>query len=232
MAPLIPHLTRRRLSRLALLAIAWSAMSGHAFSGCKSLFSPAVPEPPSGRPIVLDYRSPQNTLRTMEAGIAAKAQGSSAWLGAFPDSLRPEDGPGYHQIFDPADVAYFEGVCQCETPNDWRFSQEQNFYLSLLDVRPNEEYQAEFRAVEAFPDQEAGDTQAVLYRQYIFQAVSADGNLRTVFAVGYASLTFTKVAADKWLITRWEDHVDPAVGVNPLDGYQLTLGRRRLGSTR
>ena len=125
---------RRALPRLALLVLAWSTLTGGVFSGGCGLFTPAVPEPPSGRPIVLDYRSPEATLRTMALGIESKGQGASAWLGAFADSSRPEDGPGYHQFFDPADVEFYEGACGCEAPTSWRNSQEQAFYLEFLSV--------------------------------------------------------------------------------------------------
>ena len=222
----------RGLPRLALLALAWCTLTGGVFSGCRGLFTPAIPEPPTGRPIVPDYRSPEATLRTMALGIQAKGQGASAWLGAFADSTRPEDGPAYHQFFDPADLEFDQGTCGCEAPTDWRTSQEQEFYLEFLSVRPSDEYAAIFDSVETRPDPTAGDTEAVLHRRYLVLATALDGNSTQVIAVGFADLTFTKVAAGRWLITRWEDHVDPDVGVNPSDPEQLTLGRRRLESTR
>jgi len=231
MAHLSPTGTGRRLRHLALLAVSWCFMTGAFYSGCKGLFTPAIPEPPSGSPIVPDYRSPEATLNTMKLGIAAKGLGASAWLGAFPDSTRPEEGPAYHQIFDPFDLASFEAACQCDGPSDWRAGQEQNFYLAFIAVRPSDEYAASFEVVEDHPDVDpVGDT-ANRYRYYKVLATAPDGNSRLVIAIGFADLTFTK-EGDRWLITRWEDHVDPAIGVNPIDPYQLTLGRRRLESTQ
>jgi hypothetical protein len=218
--------------RLVVLAIGWCLMTGGVFSGCKGLFTPAVPEPPSGDPIIVNYRSPEATLNTMELGIALKGQGAAAWLGAFADSTRPEDGAGYHQFFDPADKAFFEGACQCEAPSDWGYSQEQNFYLSLLDVRPGDEYVALIDSVEDLPDPEPTDTEAVLHRHYRLLAIAPAAEDTLIIAIGYADLTLTKFTADRWLITRWDDRVDPAVGVNPTDPYLLTLGRRRLESTQ
>jgi hypothetical protein len=232
MAPLILHARGHRLRRLALLAVSWCMMTGGAFSGCRGLFTPAIPEPPTGNPIVVDYRSPEATLRTMKLGIAAKGQGASAWLGAFPDSLRPEDGPGYHQIFDPADKSLFEAACGCLAPGDWRTSQEQDFYLSFLEVRLSDAYVAVFDSIDALPDGTPTASTALLHRRYAVYANAPDGNTTLIIAIGYADLTFTKLTGDRWLITRWEDHVDPAVGVNPSDPYQLSLGRRRLESTR
>ncbi len=232
MAPLRHRIVRRRLARLVLLGIGWCALTGGVFSGCRGLFTPATPEPPSGQSIVLNYRSPEATLNTMELGIAAKGQGSTAWLGAFADSARPEDGPGYHHFFDSGDVGVFEAACGCQAPADWRTSQEQNFYLALLDVRPGDDYVAFFELVEANPDPPPTDTQAILHRRYRVLANAPDASSALVIAIGFADLTFTKISADRWLITKWEDHVDPEVGVNPSDPYQLTLGRRRLESTR
>jgi hypothetical protein len=218
--------TSRRLRRLTVLLIAWCATTGGVFSGCRGLFTPAIPEPPSGRPILANYRTPELTLQTMEQGIAAKAAGGAAWLGAFADSTRPEEGPAYHQVFDPADKA----ACQCTAPNDWRVPEEQNFFPSLLDVRPGDDYLAVFDSVEATPDYyPPGDTQAFLHRHYVIYANAPDGLSTLKIAVGYADLTFTRfLGPDRWLITRWEDHVDPEV----TDPDVLTLGRRRLESTR
>lgn len=230
MAPLGTSPARRRLRRLALLAVAWGMMTGGVFSGCRGLFKPAIPEPPSGRPIVINYRSPEATLATMELGIGAKAQGEAAWLGAFADSTSPDDSPAYHQIFDPADLL----SCQCENPGDWRVTQEQIFFFDFLDVRSGEEYAAIFDSVDATPDQPPGDTEAIVHRHYRVFANAPDGNSTRIIAIGYADLIFTKFSGDRWLITRWEDHVDPDVGVNPSapHEYELTLGRRRLDSTR
>jgi hypothetical protein len=232
MAHLMKRPSGHRLRHLAVLAIGWCMMTGGVFSGCRGLFTPAIPKPPTGPPIVVNYRTPEATLGTMRQGIAAKGQGASAWLGAFPDSLRPEDGPGYHQFFDSADKSFFEGACQCQAPPDWRTSQEQDFYLSLIDVRPGDEYRIDFVPDPTSPDPDPGDTQVLLHRHYVLLANSPDGNSSLIIAIGFADLTFSKVVGDRWLITKWDDHVDPAVGVNPSDPYQLSLGRRRLESTR
>ena len=220
---------RRRSLRLALLGLAWCLLSGHVFSGCKGLFTPAVPEPPTGKPIVVNYRSPEATLITMQAGIAAKGQGSTAWVGAFADSTRPEDKPAYHHFFAPGDVAVFEAACTCEAPSDWRAPQEQNFFQALLDVRPSDEYAMVMDSIVTLPDPPAEEAQAILYRSYQVLATSPDGNSTLIIARGYAYLTFSKKGAD-WLVTGWDDHPDP--DTDPNDPYQLTLGRRRLESTR
>ncbi len=227
-----PRRPRVRARALLALALVWLTLTGGVFSGCRGLFTPAIPEPPSGRPIVVDYRSPDATLRTMAQGIQAKGQGASAWLGAFADSSRPEDGPGYHQFFDPNDLAFFQSACGCEAPTSWRNSQEQAFFLEFIGVRPSDDYAILFEEIEQEPDPPAEDALAVLHRRYRVLATSPDGNSTRIIAIGLVSLTVSKIAADRWLITRWQDRVDPAVGVNPTDPDQLSLGRRRLESTR
>jgi len=232
MGVLTPRGVRRALPRLALLALVWFALTGHVLSGCKGLFKTATPEPPSGPPVRLNYSSPEATLLTMESGMEAKGQGLSAWLGAFADSTNPiSDVIGYHQVFDGADLQFFGSACHCEVPTDWRFSQEQQFFLDFLNVRPSDNYAAVFDSVPQTPDPPPGDQSALLYRQYKVYANAIDGNATTVIGIGFADLTFTKIGTN-WLITRWVDHVDPAIGVNPSEPDQLTLGRRRLESTR
>jgi hypothetical protein len=222
---------RRGAGRLALLALCWIVMTGGVFSGCKGLFTPAVPEAPTGPPLIPNYRSPELTLRTMKEALAAKARGSSAWLGAFADSSAP-GVPGYHQFFDPTDLSVFGSSCGCQVPSDWSLTQEQTFYLQFLNVRPSDNYQAVFDSVADNPDPPpTDDTHAVLHRHYQLIATSPDGNSTLIIAIGYADLTLTKVG-DQWLITRWDDHVDPLVTANPIDPYQLTLGRRRLEASQ
>jgi len=229
--PALRRPLRRARPRLALLALVWFTLTGHVFSGCQGLFKPAVPEPPTGPPVQLDYSSPEATLKTMERGMQAKGQGSAAWLGAFADSTRPDDLIGYHQVFDGGDIQFFVSACGCEAPSDWRYSQEQAFFLEFLNVRPSDDYAAKFDSIPAQPDDPPGDTEAVLHRDYQVLANAIDGSSTTIIAIGTADLTFTKKSS-QWLITRWVDHVNPTIGVNPNDPDQLTLGRRRLETTR
>lgn len=225
---LTPGAMRRAMSRLALVTIAWLTLSGHVFSGCKGLFKPAVPEPPSGPPVQLDYSSPEATLKTMERGMHAKGQGASAWLGAFADSSRPDDPIGYHQIFDPADLV----ACVCQAPSDWGWGKEQEFYLDFLNVRPSDDYSAKFDSLSDPSDPPPGDEEILLYRGYQVVAQPTSGGSSTVIAVGWAELTFHKVPGDNWLISRWVDHVDTRYPIDASKPDQLTLGRRRLDATR
>jgi hypothetical protein len=163
----------------------------------------------------------------MVAGMQAKGPGASAWLGAFSD----EEGARYRQIFDAADFTAYQNACACQGPTEWGLAQENTFFLEFLNVRPSDTYVAEFDSVESNPDPPAGDSEALLYRRYQVFAFSADGNSTTIIAVGFANLTFTRLPTG-WLITRWEDHVDPEIGAYPVNPDLLSLGRRRLESSR
>lgn len=218
-----PRSIARALPRLALLALVWCALTGGVFSGCRGLFTPVTPERPTTAPVIPNYRRPDLTLRTMGEAIQAKDQGTDAWVGAFADSNAPSDGPGFHLIIDPDDLR----VCNCGAPTVWRASDERQFYLEFMKLSVSAAYVAIFDSVDATPDPQPTDTQALLYRRYQVLATEEDGNT-SIIAVGYADLTFTKISTDRWLITRWVDHVDPLIGANPIDPEQLTLGRRRL----
>jgi hypothetical protein len=222
---------KRRAGPLALLALCWCAMTGGVFSGCKGLFTPAVPEAPAGAVVIPNYRSPQLTLRTMQDAMAAKALGGTAWLGAFADSTSPQT-PAYHHFFDAADVSVFSAQCQCLPPSDWSWSQEQQFFLQFLNVRPGDNYVAVFDPIVENPDPPETENEALLYRRYRVIAASPDETSTLIIATGTADITFTKTTGDNWLITRWVDHVDPDVGPTPVDPYQISLGRHRLEASR
>lgn len=221
---------RRALPRLAFLAMVWGVLSGGVFSGCRGLFTPAIPEAPTGPPIVLDYSEPVDVLRTMTAGLEAKAQGSSAWLGGFADAARG-DSVDYHQVFDAVDLSAFEASCGCAAPTDWQVSQEREFYGSLVDVRPSDEYAMAFDSLQTDPDPAPADHKVTYFRKYTLIARDPDSGSSLIIGIGFARLTFTEVEVNRWAISRWEDQVDPDVGGNPGD-ERLTLGRRRMESIR
>lgn len=214
-----------------MLACCWFTVTGAVFSGCNGLFTPAVPEPPTGNPIVANYRSPEAALQTMELGIAAKAEGAAAYLGAFADSTSAGDLAGYHQVFDPIVVDSWEQSTGRTAPSDWNFSLEQSFFLKFVaTVLPDYDFAATFEPVVGETDPDPTETRVDLHRRYLVLAVSPAGTSQSTIAIGLANLTFTKFPGERWLITRWEDRLDPAVGAAPADTNQLTLGRRRLDS--
>lgn len=221
------------MRRIAVLALCWFTLTSGVFSGCNGLFTPAVPEPPTGNPIVANYRSPEAALQTMALGIAAKAEGRAAYLGAFADSTSPSDSAGYHQVFDPTVVDFWKQTSGRTPPSDWDFSLEQSFFLKFVaTIYPGHEFIAIFELGDR-PDPDPVPTEpnrVELYRRYTVFAVSPADNSTSIIAIGLANLTFRRFPGERWLITRWEDRLDPAVGAIPAEQDQLTLGRRRLDS--
>lgn len=176
------------------------------------------------------YATPEETLESIATALANRSSAAAGYLGAFADSTGPGT-PAYHHDFDPADVAAFESGCGCQAPGDWGFSQESAFLTPFLNVRPADRYTAVFETLDEYPDPPPLATEALLARRY--RVIATDANEEaSVIAIGFAEVRFKKVAGDRWLITRWVDHLDPGIGPNPVDPNQVTLGRRRLDSTR
>lgn len=203
-----------------------------ALAGCRGLFTPAVPEPPTTVPFVPNYSSPTATMNTMENALHAKAFGRTAWLDAFaPDSTGPGT-PAYHHFFDPADVSAFVGSCGgCEAPTTWDQSRETAFFQYFLGVRPSDNYSLTLTAVPERPDPEPGEDEVTLYREYLVIATSPDETSTLIIARGAADITFTRISGS-WVITRWSDHLDPDVGPFPVNPYELSMGRLRLEASR
>ena len=214
-----------------MLLAAWITTTSALFGGCTGLFRPAKPEAPSattgGGEITPDYGLPSAALETMAQGIAAKARGQTAYIGAFSDSAR--DGYPFYADFDP-DVARRFEASGGPVPV-WNLTREKLFYPDLIGVR-TQNYIMRWTANEAAGDDDfdpaTGDS--TLHRRYEVFSVSNDGNTLSTIAVGLADLRFKHVTASRWAIVRWQDYVDPAIGINPADPDQITLGERRLKS--
>ena len=175
--------------------------------------------------------SPTITLMALAAAIEAKDSpfAYGQYYGCFADSADPGT-PAYRQTFDPADVAFFESACACPAPTDWRLTQEMQFYTALVELAPNDEYAVAFDSVETRPDSPVTGDTTTLHRRYEIRAVGVDRVVTTI-AIGFADLSFQRLADGRWVITRWDDHVDPAIGSNPPDATSYTMGSRRMQST-
>jgi hypothetical protein len=190
-------------------------MTGGVFGGCGHLFKPATPEAPTEKPVVLHYETVELTLKTMENGIAAKAGGVDAWLGAF-------DPTSYQQVFDPDDVSH----CGCQAPTEWGYLAEQSAYLYLIGFRPADSYSLAFSAwPEAGAEPVATPDEATIFRRYQIVANSPDGNSSLIVAIGTVELTLKNIGGN-WLITKWIDHRDIKAAPD-----LETMGTRRLEST-
>jgi len=211
--------------------VAWITTTSALFGGCTDLFRPAKPEAPSpttgGEEITPDYSQPSSGLETIAKGIAAKARGQTAYIGAFADSTR--DRYPFYADFDPEVVRRIES--SGGTVPVWNLAREKFFYPAFMQVR-TQNYVMRWTGNEAAGDDDfdpvTGDS--TLHRRYEVFAVSDDGNTLSTIAVGLADLRFKHVSASRWAIVRWQDYVDPAIGINPGDPDQITLGERRLKS--
>jgi hypothetical protein len=212
--------------RRSLPAVGLMIAVGLPLSGCIGLFEPAVPQPPetSGNVnIVRDYRDPISTLGTMAAGIAAKGlgNGKAAYVGAFADST--VDGVPFYATFDPAVAARYPTV------PTWNLGLESNFYSDFVGLR-SDGYTMRWTEASAPGDEiDLLNGEAEIYRRYEVFTVAEDGSTLGRIAVGIAHL-FYKRFGSRWAIVRWEDQVDPNVGVEPADPDELSLSARRLGS--
>ena len=220
---------RRVAGRLAVLGLSWLALTGGVFSGCRGLFTPSVPEPPSGPPLVVNYNTVTATLNTMAAGIARKSQdGSAAYLGGFADGS-VAGSPTYSQTFDPGVIQRCSQTAGCSVPV-WDYQEEIGFYSYLIGIKPTYSYTLLWQVDVAHPDPPSDGVTAEIHRHYQVITLAPDGITAVQIAIGYADMVFTKIAS-KWVITQWADRVDPLIGVYPTNLEQLSLGARRLEST-
>ena len=212
-----------------VLALCWFALAGAFFGGCDGLFRPAKPEGPAlgVTPIRLVYSDPDSTLATMALGIEAKGRnnGRDAYLGGLADSTGPET-PAFHQFFDPFVLDNCRNSPGCVLPpDDWNLLLESPFYGWFSSLR-NEEYDLQWIDDPTHPptDDDANGIK-IRSRKYVVTTLES----HTIIAQGFADLTFRLSAQGKWQIARWNDRVDPDVGVTP-SGQQFSLGARRIQS--
>lgn len=200
-----------------------------ALSGC-DLFRPAEPEPPAaGTGFVPDYSQPDSSLATIARALADKGLtiGSVAYAGAFAESVTAGAVAGFHHLFWPEDAASFSQAGGT-VPSDWGFSLEQTFYSRFVRLRPDA-YRMAWMVDPPNPDDIGADV-ATIHRHYLVTSHSSDGTQTSVLAIGYADLRLLRFSDGAWRIVRWDDRRDP--GADPSDPEQITLGRRRLNTTR
>ncbi len=186
--------------------------------GC-NLFQPRTAVPPSSGGLKTDYSSPEATLGTMAGAIEAKAPGStsSAYMNALADSI----GSG--------DLVAWHNVTNRDPPALWGRDLERQLFNTLqnLSTDPftfvwNEDVQ------HPNPDFPSPGVE-VLHKQYVLTATPEAGGNTVTLVTGYADLTFIKSKdGQRWVIERWQDRVDPAVGPNPSSGNR-SFSALRLG---
>lgn len=213
--------SRRGPAALTLALIATLAGS------CVNPFRPATPEVSTGAGVIANYSTVEKLLQTMADAIEAKSEsGRNAYNGALADSVALGTR-AFYAIPYPA----VQDLWPTKT-EPWDIVQERNFYDYLRGVAQTFAYTCSLEVDNTRPsdsiDEAAGT--AVYYRKYTLQATSPDGLVTKTIAIGYADLYLQKLNS-RWYLYRWEDRIDPSVGVVPADATQWSMGWRRLDST-
>lgn len=214
---------------VTLLTASGLALGLALVAGCTNPFTPASPEKPNASAIVEDFTTPAGVLNTIALGVMARGvNGRSAYTDSFADSTSPST-PAFYAFHDPA-VTDAYVIKSGSQPPDWTLYYERRFYDYLSIVAPST-YTYTFAWA---PDNNSPSDQidltagtALLHRYYVLEASSSTVN--AVYAVGYADLYLQKVNG-RWVLYRWQDRVDPTVGVQPADGTGFSIGYRRLDS--
>ena len=221
-----PNRVRRLLCTALLLApLAMAA-------GCVNPFKPADPQLPSGDIVPENFGTPEEVLETMRVGIVSRSvNGGDAYLHAFAESTALGDR-AFRAFYDPAVKATWQSVNQLTAPEPWDLALERNLPQKLDDIRPTSpEYIFQWAQDPDFPLDPpiTGDT-AQIHRKYTLFARISGGEDIEIIGIGFADLSLQKERSGRWSIFRWQDRVDPAVGVNPAETDQRTFSWWRLES--
>lgn len=187
-------------------------------TGC-NYFRPSQPEIPREDGVVPDYSSAEATLLTIVQSIRDKSStnGQSAYIGSFADLTA--DGVAYVAEFDPITIARFPGQ-----PTDWDRGREEIYYAKLCQLLPSATFDFVWGTFLGAPDDDRQTSSAILYRSYLIQATTDQGNTIVKVARGNAALHFAKIQND-WKLVRWIDSEDPAADFN---SGELSFGQLRL----
>jgi hypothetical protein len=203
---------------------------GASLGGC-DYFKPAQPEAPSNViTFVPDYSDPDSTLATIAKSIADKGRtiGGVAYANAFADSVVRRDPLGYHQFFDPVDLAGWQSVTHLPAP-DWGFDREQTFYRSFVQQRGDHFVLTWDRDPPNPDDIDFGAGAATIHRHYVIVSVASTGAQTGYLAIGYADLRMQRFSDGAWRIVLWNDRQDPNADPDDPEG-QVTLGMKRLST--
>lgn len=198
--------------------------------GCVNPFKPASPELPVAGSVVEDFHTPDDVLTTMQLAIEAKASGANAWLHAFAESTVVGDR-AYRCFYDGAVKQSWQSSTSRQAPEPWDLGLERGLPSYLSGIRQSYQYAWQWsRDPSAGNDDDpaAADT-AQFHRKYTLVATSTDGKFTDIIAIGFCDLSFQKTGA-RWSIYRWNDRVDPDVGVNPVITDERCMSWWRLES--
>jgi hypothetical protein len=200
-------------------------------AGC-DLFKPAIPEGGGVQTTRLpNYSHPESCLVYLKFGIERKnAVGTDAYLGALADTIN--DGVGFHAFFDPAVWNALKAAYPNESAEFWGLTHEAQFLPSFFSVLLCP-YEMKWLPDENYPYDATPDVNhMILRRRYEIRAQQKPPADTLLIAVGYADLYFARISPARWALTRWQDRVDPAVGVRAAKDDTLSFGSHRLKQGR
>ncbi len=217
----------KRLLTLGCVALASLTAS------CTNPFRPADPPPPSGNAVVENFATPAAVLETIADAIRNKGpSGQTAYANAFAESTATRlTSRAFYAFHFPAVVANWRTISQREPPSPWDLTLERNFYNYLVGVYETFDYTFVWERDSGSPNDEIDDASgtALLHRKYTLVASSESTLEVKVIAIGFVDLFLYKDSG-RWAIYRWQDRIDPQVGVTPVDPDELSMGARRLNS--
>lgn len=216
---------RRRTAAAGLAAAALAIM----LAGCANPFEPAKPEPPDPSGFTPDFTTPPKVLITLADALANKGPaGRLAWADAMADSTGPGTR-GFFAFHDPLVLSAWRLSSSVPTPDPWKLENERRFYDWFV-ARYDGEYSMVWDRDDTSPIDDIDDAAgtALLHRKYYVAATPSTTTL--IIAIGYVDLYMVKYDG-RWFVTRWQDRLDPLIGVDPVDQDNRTLGWRRLESS-
>jgi len=208
---------------LALLALVAGA--------CVNPFKPADPEPPDSSGVVENFRTPDGVLETMARALASRSvNGSGTYLRAFAESTVTGDR-AYRSFYDGAVKSGWQSATQLTAPEPWDVTLERNVHAYVSGIRPTYDYVFQWSPDPDSPndDDPALSDTVQFHRHYTLLASPPNSDNAEIIAIGFADLSFEKKEG-RWWVYRWNDRVDPAVGVNPAATDQRTMSWWRLES--
>jgi len=222
-APARPGGAPRWALPLVLLALVAGA--------CVNPFKPADPEPPDSSGVVEDFRTPDGLLETMARALASRSvNGSGTYLRAFAESTLAGDR-AYRSFYDGAVKSGWQSATQLTAPEPWNVELERNVHAYVSGIRPTYDYVFQWSPDPDSPndDDPALSDTVQFHRHYTLLASPPNSDNAEIIAIGFADLSFEKKEG-RWWMYRWNDRVDPAVGVNPAATDQRTMSWWRLES--
>ncbi len=196
-------------------------------SGCVNPFAPEKPQPPDSGGVIPDFSTPEKVLTTIEEAISAEASGTLAYSDALADSTSSATPFGFYAVPDPLALTTWRQSSGRDPYDVGDVRHEKLFFADLLTVLDSFDYTFVFAEDPSSPNDDVDLTNgtALMHRFYVLQASS--GSIEENIAIGYADLTLKKHNGRWWLV-RWDDRIDPTIGVNPANLYNRSMGWRRL----